>query len=90
MPFLRCNLQRHSVVLTSSRQLNDITPSTASDAASKHSVEVKYVRGSGGRQPSEIPVVSKLRFKGATAIDYAKQSGDDALLNALTAKDRTL
>jgi len=33
---------------------------------------------------------SKLRFRGATAIDYAKQSGDDALLNALTAKDRSL
>jgi hypothetical protein len=33
---------------------------------------------------------STLRFKGATAFDYAKQSGDDALLNTLTSKDRTL
>ncbi len=33
---------------------------------------------------------SKLRFKGASAIDFAKQSGNDALLNALTAQERTL
>lgn len=33
---------------------------------------------------------SKLRYRGATALDFAKQMGDDALLEALTRKNRTL
>jgi ankyrin repeat protein len=33
---------------------------------------------------------SKLRYQGATAIDFAKQMGDQELLNALRHKERTL
>ena len=33
---------------------------------------------------------SKLRFRGSTAIDYAKQTGDDELLGVLKHKERAL
>ena len=33
---------------------------------------------------------SKLRFRGATALDFAKQSGNSALLDALTGKESVL
>jgi ankyrin repeat protein len=33
---------------------------------------------------------SKLRYQGVTALDYAKQSGDDELLELLTRKGHVL
>ncbi len=33
---------------------------------------------------------SKLRYRGATALDFARQSGDEALLDALNKKGHTL